>query len=119
MSTVCEPKTISVPVMKGTTLREDVEIPDGLQILEHGEVPEHHHCFRILDPEKGDERLTWDNRCLQQIAAAKKAFVDLIKKGLKPFKVGVDGVATSEAMSEFDPSAEEVLFLPMAPVAGG
>lgn len=111
--------TISVPVLEGSKLREDVEIPDGLQILEDGPIPAHHHCFRILDPEKGDERLTWDNRSLPSIADAKKAFVNLIKAGLKPFKVGLDGVTTSDAMSEFDPLAEEVIFLPMAPVAGG
>jgi hypothetical protein len=46
-------------------------------------------------------------------------FVNLIKKGLKPFRVGVDGKATSEVMDEFDPHAEEVIFLPQALVAGG
>lgn len=113
------PQTISVPVLEGSKLREDVEIPDGLQILEDGPIPAHHHCFSIIDPDKGDERLTWDNRSLLQIADAKKAFVSLIKAGLKPFKVGLGGAATSDAMSEFDPLAEEVIFLPMAPVKGG
>lgn len=117
MSTVA-PNTITVPVLRGTPLRETVEVPEGIQILE-GHVPEGHFCFRILDPEKGDERLTWDSMDFRQIKAAKELFVNLIKKGLKPFRVGLDGKATSEAMSEFDPNAEEVIFLPQALVAGG
>ena len=115
-----EANVISVPVMEGSTLREDVELPGEIRILEDGEdVPEFHHWFRIIDPDRGDERLTWDNRSLHQIAAAKKAFVDLCLKGLKPFKVGLGGAATADAMSVFDPLAEEVIFLPMAPVVGG
>jgi hypothetical protein len=110
-------KTITVPVLRGTPLREEVEVPDEIQILQ--DVPEGHFCFRILDPEKGDERLTWDALDFRQIKAAKKLFVDLVKKGLKPFRVGTNGKATSEAMSEFDPEAEEVIFLPQALVAGG
>jgi hypothetical protein len=118
---ICLPPVtiISVPVLEGCKLREDVEIPSGLQILEDGPIPAHHHCFSIIDPDKGDERLTWDNRSLPSIADAKKAFVNLVLAGLKPFKVGLNGIATSDAMSEFDPLAEEVIFLPMAPVGGG
>lgn len=118
MSTAA-PTTITIPVLRNTKLRETVEVPDGIQILEDEPVPDGHHCFRILDPEKGDERLTWDRQDFRQIKAAKDMFVKLIKKGLKPFKVGTDGKATSEAMSEFDPTAEEVIFLPQALVAGG
>jgi hypothetical protein len=110
--------TITVPALKGTSLREEVELPEGIQILE-GDLPQGKHCFRIMDPEKGDERLTWDSGDWFQIKAAKELFVKLIKKGLKPFRVGTDGKATSEAMSEFDPHAEEVIFLPQALVAGG
>jgi hypothetical protein len=46
-------------------------------------------------------------------------FIDLIKKGLKPFRVGRDGNATAEVMQEFDPTAEEVIFLPMKMVTAG
>ena len=120
MSIDSPPTIISVPVLQGSILREDVEIPSEIQILEQDEtVPEFHHCFSIIDPAKGDERLTWDNRCLQQIAAAKKTFVALIQKNLRPFKVGINGLATSDVMTVFDPLAEEVIFLPMAPVKGG
>ena len=40
-------------------------------------------------------------------------------EGLVPYKVGVNGKASSEVMDEFDPYAEEVIFLPVAVVAGG
>jgi hypothetical protein len=83
------------------------------------EKPAGHFMFRILSQEKGDERLTWDSSSLRELQGAKEMFVNLIKKGLKPFRVGVDGKATSEVMDEFDPHAEEVIFLPQALVAGG
>lgn len=113
-------RIIEIPVLAGSSLRDSVAVPSEIQILEDGQCPAAgHHCFRILDPLKGDERLTWDSRDFRQIKAAKEMFVNLIKKGLKPFKVGLGGKATSEVMDEFDPTAEEVIFLPHALVAGG
>lgn len=113
-------RKIEFSALAGTTLKESIEVPDEITVLEDDQpVPENHFVFRILSPEKGDERLTWNSRSLMEIQAAKDMFVDLIKKGLKPFKVGVNGKATSEVMDEFDPSAEEVIFLPQALVAGG
>ena len=113
-------RQIELTILAGSRVKEKFDVPDELQILEDGqEVPEGHSIFRILSQEKGDERLTWCSQSLQEIQAAKKMFVDLIKKGLKPFRVGIDGKATSEVMDEFDPSAEEVIFLPQALVAGG
>ena len=119
MSTVA-PRMISVPIVQGTNCREDVEVPDEIQILQDGEIAQKGH-FRmsIIDDEKGDERLTWDSTDFSQLKAAKKLFVDLVKKGLKPFRVGIKGKASSEVMAEFDPHAEEVIFLPFARVAGG
>ena len=75
--------------------------------------------FRILDQAKGDERVVWDSSILDDIREAKRVFLELVKRGLKPFRVGINGQATSEVMSEFDPNAEEVIFLPQALVAGG
>lgn len=113
-------KTIEFSALKGSSLKETAEVPSDLNILEDDQtIPDGHYVFRILSPEKGDERLTWNSRSLAELQAAKQLFVDLIKKGLKPFRVGVDGEATSEAMSEFDPSAEEVIFLPQSLVVGG
>lgn len=104
---------------KATNLKETVVIPPGLQRMKGARPDEHHGVFRILHPEFGDERLTWDSRDFEQIKAAKKMFLDLIKKGLKPFMVGRDGKVSSKAMAEFDPRAEEVVFLPTKLVKGG
>lgn len=113
-------RSIEVTLISGTRLKESIEVPDGLTILEDNqEVPTDHNIFRILSQEKGDERLTWNSRSLMEIRAAKDMFVSLVKKGLKPFKVGINGEATSDVMQEFDPSAEEVIFLPQALVRGG
>lgn len=113
-------KHIDISPLIGSDLKTTIEVPEDLTILESGgNVPKYYGIFRILHPAKGDERLIWDSRSLKEIQAAKKMFVDLIKQGLKPFRVGVNGKATSEAMSEFDPHAEEVIFLPTALVVGG
>jgi len=117
MSTVS--KVIKLRTLQGSTLSEDYEVPEGLHIVEDEIPSDHNRMFRILSQEKGDERVTWDARSLADIRAAKQMFVDFVKKGLKPFKVGLDGKASAEVMREFDPLAEEVIFLPMARVAGG
>jgi hypothetical protein len=123
MSTLSEKtvRTIKVKVLQGSKLEEEVIIPDELHVVgDDGMKPvEHNRMFRVLSQDKGDDRITWDSRSLADIRAAKDMFVDFIKKGLKPFKVGVDGQATAEVMREFDPLAEEVIFLPMARVVGG
>ena len=76
-------------------------------------------CFRILSQKDGDKRIVWCKRLLPQIQDAKKMFLDLIKEGMVPYIVGVDGKATSRVMKEFDPTAEEVIFMPQAAIRGG
>jgi len=104
--------TIAIPILKNTVLMEPYEVPDGLQKLEDGEeIPAGAGgIFRIMN-QTGDDRLTWMRDSLHSIAAAKRAFVDLIKKNLVPYKVGVNGQASVEVMTEFDPHAEEVIFM--------
>lgn len=115
-----EPRTIDVSLLMGSKLATKIEVPDGVQILEDGaEKPANHHMFRILHPLKGDERLCWDSTNFADIKGAKKMFVDLVEKGLTPYRVGTNGKATSEVMDEFDPTAEEVIFLAHQMVAGG
>ena len=113
--------TIELTIIKGTKLKETIEVPAELHIVDDaGEIPAtHNRMFRILSQEKGDERITWDSRSLADIRAAKEMFISFIKKGLKPFKVGLNGKATAEVMREFDPLAEEIIFLPQALVTGG
>jgi hypothetical protein len=120
MTTAVAPRTIDISPLVGGKLTSTIEVPAEMQILENGDPPPaNHFMFRILHPQKGDERLTWDASDFFGIRAAKKMFVELIEKGLKPFRVGIDGKATAEIMDEFDPTAEEVIFLPQALVTGG
>jgi len=76
-------------------------------------------CFRILSQKDGDKRVVWCRKVIAEIKAAKKMFMDLISKGMTPYKVGVNGAATSVVMDEFDPLAEEVIFMPMKAIRGG
>ncbi len=54
-------------------------------------------CFRMLSQKDGDKRVVWCRRVIAEIKAAKKMFLDLISKGMIPYKVGVDGKASVEA----------------------
>ncbi len=103
------------PVRGGVKTRIETE----LQKLDDGQQPQAgQHCFRIMN-ENGDDRLVWDSGSIREINAAKKAFLDLVKKNMTPYRVGVGGNASSEVMDEFDPAAEEVIFMDTALVAGG
>ncbi len=98
----------------------EVKVETELQRLPDGQKPTaSQHMFRIMHPEHGDERLVWNSGVFADIKEAKRTFIELVKKGLKPFRVGTDGKASAEAMSEFDPLAEEVIFMPQALVTGG
>jgi len=111
---------VEVAGIKGSSVTEKVGIPDTLRIMEDGERPSQgHHVFRVMTAKDGDKRVVWDCHDLAQINDAKTMFDELVAQGLVPYKVGTDGRATSEVMDEFDPAAEEVIFLPVAMVTGG
>ena len=76
-------------------------------------------CFRIMTSTDGDKRVGWCRRIINEIKAAKEMFLDLIKQGMVPYKVGINGQASAEIMDEFDPTAEEVIFMPAKAVIGG
>lgn len=96
-------------------------VPESLRILDDPKerAPEGHGIFRIMTPKDGDKRVVWDSRSFEQIQEAKAMFDECVAQGLVPYRVGVDGKATSEVMDVFDPHAEEIIFLPVALVAGG
>ncbi len=75
--------------------------------------------MRVMTRDDGDERIVWCRRVMAQITVAKKMFMDLIKQGMVPYKVGTDGKASVEEMKEFDPLAEEVVFMPIKQIGGG
>lgn len=74
--------------------------------------------FRIMSPKDGDKRVTWRRTVIKEIRAAKQMFMDLIKQGMVPYAVGANGKAATE-MKEFDPLAEEIIFMPLRAIAGG
>ncbi len=99
---------------------ETIEIPDILQVLTGADQPQPGFgTFRILSIIHGDKRITWNARVMAEIAAAKDLFLKLIKEGLVPYKVGLNGQSTAEVLKEFDAFAEEIIFLPVALVGGG
>lgn len=97
-----------------------VRIPDELAVLADDQiVPPGHTCWRIMTKHDGDKRVVWDARNIAQIAEAEKLFNKLKTEGMTPYRVGTDGSKTSEEMKEFDPHAEEVIFIQMKHVIGG
>lgn len=97
------------------------EVPVELEILgsDQSSPNDTHGCFRILSQKDGDKRVVWNRMVMAEIAAAKKMFMDLTKKGMMPYKVGVNGERSSTIMKEFDATAEEVIFMPMQAITGG
>jgi hypothetical protein len=99
---------------------QEVKIPVELKVLSGTEQPSPgSKVFRVLTVVDGDKRVTWNADSLGEINAAKKMFRDLVKQGLVPYKVGSDGRPTSKVMKEFDPGAEEIIFVPVGVVGGG
>lgn len=102
------------------TMETEIELPDELSVLEDGATPKvGYGCFRIMTKEDGDKRVVWRKESIPEINAAKDMFVKLVEQGMQPYRVGEDGQASAEIMREFDPSAEEVIFLPLQAVRAG
>lgn len=103
------------------SLSSKVTVPDNLKIVEFiEETPlENFGVFRIMTPKDGDKRVVWDRRDFAQILEAKSMFDDCVVKGLMPYRVGLNGKASAEIMTEFDAHAEEIIFLPISAVTGG
>ena len=103
---------VDVPILQGSVLTVPVAIPKPLRVLDGVEPPPKHGMFHIMNPRDGDKRIVWDSNSLAEIRAAKQMFDDLVKQGSQPFHVGTGGKATAKKMDEFDPMAEQVIFLP-------
>lgn len=96
------------------------EIPDQLKVVEDvkGVAPAGHGMFRILSKD-GDTRVVWNRYSIAEVREAKSMFDDLIAKGMVPYQVDANGQSTPVVMQEFDPSAEEVIFMPIQMIVGG
>jgi hypothetical protein len=114
MSAVLEAKVIEFG-----SLKAKIEIPDDLRVVGDEPVPEGCGMFRIMTAKDGDKRVVWNSTSLTEISAARRMFMDCVREGLVPYRVGTDGKATTKIMDEFDPAAEEVIFLPVRLVRGG
>jgi len=115
-----EPKTKrTVEINVIGKLTASIDIPDELDIPE-GDVQasEQVGVFRVLTPKDGDKRITWDRMRMASINAARDMFNACIGEGLVPYRIGADG-KKSEIMREFDPYAQEVIFIPQPAVIGG
>ena len=110
---------VEVPVIGGCNATVQVAIPPSLRVLDGAVPPPKHGVLHIVNWKDGDKRVVWDSGSLAEIQAAKTMFDNLRKEGLTPYKVGTNGKATSERMEEFDPMAEQVMFLPLKLAAGG
>lgn len=72
----------------------------------------------IVLSHQGDSRFMWSKHNPDEVAAAKKQFNDLKKKGHIAYRVdGDNGNARGEVIREFDPDAEALIMAP-APVGG-
>ena len=60
----------------------------------------------------GDTKLIWAADNADEVENARRTFDDLRKKGFAAFRVNKLG-NKGEQMTEFDPAAESVLFIPM------
>lgn len=112
-------RTIEISGLPGNQTM-NLEVPTCLKVLPDGQAPlAGQGCFRFMTPKDGDKRIVWDSHDLDQIGEAKRMFDEAVAEGLVPYCVGMNGRASSEVMDEFDPFAEEVIFLPIGLVAGG
>lgn len=118
--TVAENQTETVEVFTKAKFKH-VKIPAGLTVAEDVVSLDNKQfgIFRIMTAKDGDKRLIWNRFSIPEIEDAKKMFLQLVQEGMVPYKVGINGRASSEVMDEFDPFAEEVLFLPIQAISGG
>ncbi len=114
-------RQVELQVVQNSAVGTVIDIPSSLGLLEQPEDKplQYHGVMRIMTPKDGDKRVTWDSRDFIQIREAKDMFDKCVAEGLVPYRVGIGGKATPEVMAEFDPFAEEILFLPIRQVVGG
>ena len=111
---------LKVTLFQGGNLQGEIDVPESLQFLEDGQQRQPtQHMFRIVNQKDGDKRVVWDSRSLAEIQDAKEMFDKLVAEGMVPYKVDSKGKKTPQVMQEFDPLAEEIIFAPIAAVAGG
>lgn len=94
----------SVPTVMRTTFQDDAEIDRPYTGKMH-----------VMD-ESGDTKVIWDAKNKDEVAAARKTFDDLTKKGYVAYAVGKDG-EKDKVIREFDEDAERIIMA--KPIRGG
>lgn len=69
--------------------------------------------LRILGP-NGDERVSWDVECKEDVQAAERIFAERMLNGFLAFRMDE---GNSAILKEFDPKAKRILLSP--PIGGG
>jgi hypothetical protein len=115
------PRFVEIKPLQGSELSVKVRIPDGLrEVDEYGDIPKGHSTMSVPTPQDGDKRFTWDPGHLGEIFEAKAFFDACVDEGLVPYQVdNTSGQSTSVVMTEFDPHAGQVVFLPIVLVKAG
>lgn len=65
----------------------------------------------------GDQRVMWDRTVPDEVAAARKTFDDLMKKGYLAYKAEGKRGSQGEQIRRFDPDAERIILV--KPSQGG
>lgn len=89
----------------GNLIEEDPTQPDAPDRL----------TFRAMTG-RGDTKSSWDPNNPDEVDLARKNFQNAIERGMKAFRMLPDGKSGGQ-MTEFDPRAGTVLFVP--PMKGG
>lgn len=114
-------RNLKLRIIDKSSASIDVIIGESLGLLESptDKPKPFHGVMRVMTPQDGDKRVTWDSRDFTQIREAKEMFDKCVAEGLVPYCVDTLGKASPQVMTDFDPHAEEVIFLPIRQVVGG
>lgn len=118
MGTTDTQEWVEVNPLTGSNCSRRVPIPPSFPKVGDAHGLAKRSLWRILTAKDGDKRVVWDASDLAQIQDARRMFEELKAAGMVAYKVGDNGLASTEVMEEFDPLAEEVLFLPVGKQAG-
>ena len=100
--------------------KQKFTIPDELRMVEEPKAvcPEGCGMFRIMSKLHGDTRVVWNKMMMEEVHSAKRAFDELVQKGMVPYAVGADSKPAKE-IAKFDPTVQEIIFMPIQLIAGG
>lgn len=104
-TTAKNPLTVKFPELSATLDKI------GWADMSFSDVPDGKCAIAVMG-EIGDTKHIWDRSKPSEVEAAKALYETLTKKGYRAFRcVGKDG-SQGEMMTEFDPEAERMIFVP-------